>query len=183
MLENQVGKRYAEALSANISDTSLLEKALENLKSFDEAVKTEPQLDQFFKHPSMALEKKNKVVEDICSRLGVDEKVSNLMTLLNDRDRMLYLGKIVEYFELEVDSRLNRMRVHVTSAHPLTTANTDRLKVALNKILGKTILIDTDVDESLIGGIMLRIGDQVADDTIRNRLEILKRTIENEEVA
>jgi F0F1-type ATP synthase delta subunit len=44
-------------------------------------------------------------------------------------------------------------------------------------------LIDTDVDESLIGGIMLRIGDQVADDTIRNRLEILKRTIENEEVA
>ena len=53
----------------------------------------------------------------------------------------------------------------------------------LVKILGKTILIDTDVDESLIGGIMLRIGDQVADDTIRNRLEILKRTIENEEVA
>jgi len=183
MLENQVGKRYAEALSANISDASLLEKALENLKSFDEAVKAEPQLDQFFKHPSMALDKKNKVVEDICSRLGVDKKVSNLMTLLNDRDRMLYLGKIVEYFELEVDSRLNRMRVHVTSAHPLTTANTDRLKVALNKILGKTILIDTDVDESLIGGIMLRIGDQVADDTIRNRLEILKRTIENEEVA
>ena len=78
---------------------------------------------------------------------------------------------------------MNRMRVYVTSAHPLTTANTDRLKAALNKILGKTILIDTDVDESLIGGIMLRIGDQVADDTIRNRLEILKRTIENEEVA
>jgi F-type H+-transporting ATPase subunit delta len=183
MLENQVGKRYAEALSANISDASLLEKSLESLKSFNEAVKTEPQLDQFFKHPSMALEKKKSVVKDICGRLGVDEKVSNLMTLLNDRDRMLYLGKIVEYFEQEVDSRLNRMRVHVTSAHPLTVANTDRLKAALNKILGKTILIDTDVDESLIGGIMLRIGDQVADDTIRNRLEILKRTIENEEVA
>ena len=75
------------------------------------------------------------------------------------------------------------MRVQVTSAHHLTTANTDRLKAALNKILGKTILIDTEVDESLIGGIMLRIGDQVADDSIRNRLEILKRTIENEEVA
>jgi len=57
------------------------------------------------------------------------------------------------------------------------------LKAALNKILGKTILIDTEVDESLIGGIMLRIGDQVTDDTIRNRLEILKRTIEKEEVA
>jgi len=53
----------------------------------------------------------------------------------------------------------------------------------LNKILEKTILIDTEVDESLIGGVILRIGDQVADDTIRNRLRILKQTIEKEEVA
>ena len=57
------------------------------------------------------------------------------------------------------------------------------MKAALNEILGKTILIDTEVDESLIGGIMLRIGDQVTDDTIRNRLDMLKRTIEKEEVA
>jgi F-type H+-transporting ATPase subunit delta len=65
----------------------------------------------------------------------------------------------------------------------LTNENIDRLKAALNEILGKTILIDTEVDESLIGGIMLRIGDQVTDDTIRNRLDMLKRTIEKEEVA
>ena len=44
-------------------------------------------------------------------------------------------------------------------------------------------MIDIEVDESLIGGVMLRIGDKVADDTIRNRLDILKRTIEKEEVA
>ncbi|WP_366934272.1 F0F1 ATP synthase subunit delta [Thalassospira sp.] len=44
-------------------------------------------------------------------------------------------------------------------------------------------MIDTEVDESLIGGIMLRIGAQVADDSIRNRLEMLKRTIEKEDVA
>jgi F-type H+-transporting ATPase subunit delta len=93
------------------------------------------------------------------------------------------LAKIVEYFEKAVDRRLNRTRVHVISAYPLTNENIDRLKAALNKILGKTILIDTEVDESLIGGIMLRIGDQVTDDTIRNRLDMLKRTIEKEEVA
>ena len=77
----------------------------------------------------------------------------------------------------------NQIRVYVTSAHTLTDVNIDRLKTALNKILEKTILIDTKVDESLIGGVILRIGDQVADDTIRNRLRILKQTIEKEEVA
>ena len=183
MLENQVGKRYAEALSGNISDTGTLEKALENLRSFNEAMFTEPELARFFEHPSISSEKKQNVVREICSRLEVDEKVANMMTLLNERGKVLFLGKIVEYFEQVVDRRLNQTRVQVTSAHPLTTENIDRLKTALNKILGKTILIDTEVDESLIGGIMLRIGDQVADDTIRNRLEILKRTIEKEEVA
>ena len=183
MLENQVGKRYAEALSGNISDTGTLQKALENLRSFNEAMFTEPELARFFEHPSISSEKKQNVVKEICDRLEVDEKVTNMMTLLNERGKVLFLGKIVEYFEQVVDRRLNQTRVQVTSAHPLTTENIDRLKTALNKILGKTILIDTEVDESLIGGIMLRIGDQVADDTIRNRLEILKRTIEKEEGA
>jgi F-type H+-transporting ATPase subunit delta len=183
MLENQVGKRYAEALSGNISEAGALEKALESLKAFDEAIQGENELAHFFEHPSISTEKKKNVVQEICSRLEVDEKVSNMMVLLNERGKILYLGKIVEYFEHVVDRRLNRKRVHVTSAHPLTAENMDRLKAALNKILEKTILIDTEVDESLIGGIMLSIGDQVADDTIRNRLEILKRLIEKEEVA
>jgi F-type H+-transporting ATPase subunit delta len=183
MLENQIGKRYAEALSGNISDTGTLEKALENLKAFGEAMKAEKELTRFFEHPSISTEKKKNVVQEICSRLAVEDKVANMMVLLNERGKILYLEKIIEYFENVVDRRLNRTRIYVTSAHPLTAENTDRLKVALNKILDKTILIDTEVDESLIGGVMLRIGDQVADDTIRNRLEILKRIIEKEEVA
>jgi len=183
MLENQIGKRYAEALSGSIADTGALEKALENLQAFAAAMETEKQLPRFFKHPSIATEKKKIVVQEICSRLQVSDGVANMLALLNERGKLLYLDKIVEYFEKAVDHRLNRTRVYVTSAYPLTDENTNRLKTVLNKILGKTILIDTDVDESLIGGIMLRIGDQVADDTIRNRLEMLKRTIEKEEVA
>ncbi len=183
MLENQVGKRYAEALSRSISDTGSLEKALENLKAFNEAMKIEPKLARFFEHPSISMDKKNNVVQEICGRLSVEEKVSNMMTLLNERRKILFLEKIVEYFERAVDCRLNQVQVHVASAYPLISINIDRLKATLNRILGKTILINTEVDESLIGGIMLRIGDQVADGTIRNRLEILKRTIEKEEVA
>lgn len=183
MLENQVGKRYAEALSGNIEDDSQLEKALQDLEAFGEAMNTEKQLPRFFDHPTIATEKKKNVVEELCSKLQIGDKVASLLVLLNERGKIIFLDKIIEYFEQVVDRRLGQIRVHVASAHTLTDANTDRLKTALNKILGKTILIDTEVDESLIGGVMLRIGDQVADDTIRNRLDILKRTIEKEEVA
>mgnify|MGYP001384035743 CR=1 FL=1 len=183
MLENQVGKRYAEALSGNIAGDAQLGDALKNLEAFGAAMQTEKQLLRFFEHPSIATDKKKNVVEELCSRLQIGDKVRNLLVMLNERGKIIFLDKIIEYFERVVDRRLNQIRVHVTAAHALTDANTDRLKVALNKILGKTILIDTEVDESLIGGVMLRIGDLVADDTIRNRLDILKRTIEKEEVA
>ena len=183
MLENQVGKRYAEALSGNIDDDSQLEGALQNLRDFGEAMKIEKQLPRFFEHPSISTEKKKNVVEELCGRLKTGNKVVNLLVLLNARGKIIFLDKIIEYFEQVVDRRLNQIRIYVTSAHSLTDGNIDRLKTALNKILDKTILIDTQVDESLIGGVILRIGDQVADDTIRNRLRILKQTIEKEEVA
>jgi F-type H+-transporting ATPase subunit delta len=146
-------------------------------------MKTEKQLLRFFEHPSISTEKKKKVVEELCSRLQTGDKVRNLLVLLNKRGKIIFLDKIIEYFSRVVDRRLGQTRVNVTSAYSLSDANTGRLKTALNKILGKTILIDTEVDESLIGGVMLRIGDLVADDTIRNRLYILKRTIEKEEVV
>jgi F-type H+-transporting ATPase subunit delta len=183
MLENQVGKRYAEALSGNIEENPQLGNALHSLEAFGEAMKTEKVLLRFFEHPSISTDKKKKVVEELCSRLQTGDAVGNLLVMLNERGKIIFLDKIIEYFAQVVDRRLGQTRVHVTSAHSLSDANTDRLKTALNKILGKTILIDTQVDESLIGGVMLRIGDQVADDTIRNRLDILKRTIEKEEVA
>ena len=183
MLENQVGKRYAEALSGNIEENSKLGNALQSLEAFGEAMKTEKELLRFFEHPSISTDKKKRVVEELCSRLQTGDTVGNLLVMLNERGKIIFLDKIIEYFTQVVDRRLGQTRVYVTSAHSLTDANTDRLKTALNKILGKTILIDTEVDESLIGGVMLRIGDQVADDTIRNRLDILKRTIEKEEVA
>ena len=58
MLENQIGKRYAEALSGNIGDDSRLGDALQSLKEFDETMKTEKQLLRFFEHPSISTEKK-----------------------------------------------------------------------------------------------------------------------------
>ena len=127
--------------------------------------------------------KKNKLVTQICDRLEADNVVRNLLALLIQRRKILFLKNIADYFESVVDQRLNQIRVSVISAHPLTDENIEKLKVGLNRILGKTILIETSEDQILIGGIQLQVGDQVADATIKNRLAILKRTIEKEEVA
>jgi F-type H+-transporting ATPase subunit delta len=183
MIENLIGKRYAEALSGNVEKDSKLTSVLENLQACKSAFNTQNQLVQFFSHPTISQDKKTSMAKALCAKLKVELVVCNLMVLLSERKKILYLENITEYFEKIVDERLNQVRVSVWSAQELTKANVKRLQSALNGILGKTVLIDVHVDESLIGGVQLKIGDQVADATIKNRLTLLKQKLEKEEVA
>ena len=183
MIGNVISKRYAKALSGSIADESILNRALENLKDFGDAFEADRQLERFFSHPGISEAKKNALVSQLCDRLKAENVVRNLLAMLTQRRKILFLKNIAGYFEAVVDERLNQVRVNVTSAHPLTSGNIEKLEVGLNRILGKTILIVTREDQTLIGGIQLQVGDQVADATIKNRLAILKRTIEKEEVA
>lgn len=183
MIENLIGKRYAEALSNAIDEESKLDAALEGLKNLREAFEVDGQLPRFFAHPTIPVENKKELVKTLCAKARVEDAVLNLLLLLVDRNKILYLKNIADYFEKVVDQRLNQVRVDVLAAHPLTRANTDQLKTSLGRVLGKTVLIDTRVDESLIGGVQLRVGDLVADATLRNRLALMKRMIEKEEVV
>ena len=183
MIENLIGKRYAEALGGSIEKDSLLSTALENLQALQSAFEVQGQLSGFFANPAISLEKKNDLVGALCDKLKVEQGVRNLMLLLSERKKILYLKNILEYFERIVDRRLNQIRVSVFSADKLAKTNIERLRSALGEQYGKTVLIDTQVDESLIGGVLLKIGDQVADATIKNRLTLLKQKLEKEEGA
>ena len=100
-----------------------------------------------------------------------------------ERRKILNLKNVTEYFQNTVDERLNRTRASVVSAAPLSEAQVQRLSTSLNTILGKEILMEISVDESLLGGIVVRIGGLGADSSVKNRLATMKRFIENEEVA
>lgn len=183
MIENLIGKRYAEALSDSITESSGLSAALENLRTFTSALESDSQLSPFFAHPSIPGEKKNAMVGDLCDRLGVDANVRNLLLTLSERKKILYLKNITEYFEKVVDDRLNNVRVLITSASELGQAAIERLTSSLSKILGKTVLLTVNVDPALLAGVVVRVGDLVVDATVKNRLALLKRTIEKEEVV
>ncbi len=182
MIENQIGKRFAEALSGSISDDKRLQTALENLRWFQDAFRTDPNLNRFFTHPSFPRENKAALVKEMCGRVSALDEVRNLLKLLVDRNKMMFLKNITEFFEHAVAQRLNQVRVNVISAHPLTNPQQKKLQSALERILGKSAIIDASVDESLIGGLRLSVGSLVADATIKNSLALLKRFIEQEEI-
>ena len=182
MIENVIGKRFAEALSDSITEEARLKSALENLGEIGRAFQTDPQLSGFFLNPSIPQENKEALAGELCEKLGVEKEVGKLINMLVQRKKMIYLENIRQYFEEAVDRRLNQARVHVTSAFPMSDSNIENLKSSLSRVLEKNILIDSKVDESLLGGMKLNVGGLVADSTIKNSLALLKKAIENEEV-
>ncbi|MFQ5672119.1 MAG: ATP synthase F1 subunit delta [Nitrospinales bacterium] len=183
MIEHIIGKRYAHALSATFPDDSGLEEVLRTVKTISGAFETEPRLIRFFAHPGIPGENKIAMVGELCGRVKANKDVKSLLTLLVKRKKILYLKNIAEHFETVVDKRLRRVRAGVVSARPLSKTHLDRLKTSLKRITGKEVLIESTLDESLIAGVIVRVGSLVADATVKNRLAALKRNIEKEEVA
>ena len=181
MIENQIGKRFAEALSDAIQDTAALNPALEALKALREGFETEPHLGRFFIHPGIPEERKQALARELCDRLGAPEPVRRLVGILVDRQKMPCIRNIAEYFEEFVDHRLNRIRVKVVSAHPIGQGELDKLKTSLERLLGKTTILESTEDPSVLGGLRLVVGSQVADATLQNRLAQLRHAIRNEE--
>ena len=145
MIENQIGKRFADALSGAVTDNKRLQTALENLQWFQDAFETEPNLNRFFIHPGFPREKKAALVKEMCDRVKALDEVRNLLKLLVDRNKMMFLKNITEFFEHAVDQRLNQVRVNVVSAYPLSGPQQNKLKSSLERILGKSAILETTV--------------------------------------
>ena len=182
MIENQIGKRFAEALSDSIQDETALKEALGNLRSLDDGMQANPQVSKLFIHPSISDQDKESLVMSMCDTLSAGDEVRKILQLLVERKKMVYLKNIREYFEKMVADRLNQVRVQVVSASAMTDEQINKLKSSLDRILGKSAVIETGVDESLIGGLRVHVGSWVADATIRNQLVLLQRAIKKEEV-
>lgn len=178
MIENVVSRRYAEALSESITEDSRLKTVLKSMETLCGTFQSEPNLTRFFANPAIPLANKNALLSEMCDRVQADDAVRNLLRILNQRKKILYLSNIASFFEDFVDRRLGQVRVDVVSASPLTPGQTERIKTSLSGVLGKSVIVESREDASLIGGMVLSVGSLVVDATIKNRLALLKRSIE-----
>ena len=183
MIENIIGKRYAEALSSSIEEDSRLSSALGNLVEICDVFEEDPKLARFFANPAISDENKMGFLQDLGERIKIEPEVKNLLAMLVERRKILRLKNILEFFQGTVDQRLGRVRVKISSASALDDQQVGNLTESLRNITGKDVLVETAIDEGLIGGIVLRMGSLVADASVKNRLATMKRYIQKEEVA
>ena len=164
-----LGKRYARALFELARADGALDAVGEEVSraaaTFDEA-----RLRAVVLNPGIDATARKGIVRDVVASLGISTNVGNLVRLLADRDRLGLLPDVAAAFEAMVDEALGRRRVRMRSAMPLSSAEKTELTELARKLVGGEVLVTTEVDPELIGGVELDVGGTVYDGSVRTQL-------------
>lgn len=127
-------------------------------------------------NPQLTAEKKAEIFVSVCGdRLNAAGK--EFIAQLAQNKRLKALPQVYSLYEILLAEKERRQDVHVTSAYELSASEKDSLKRALAKKLGKEIDLQSSVDKSLIGGVVVRAGDTVIDGSVRGKLQELSQVL------
>lgn len=138
----------------------------------------EPGLRALVASPVAGAQKAHEVLELLAAEFGeVTEPVRRFVQVLASNKRLALLGEISEQFEALKAEAEKTLDIEVTSAVEMTSDEIDRLSTALEARFEREIEVSTAVDESLIGGAIVRAGDTVVDGSVRGKLEKLAESL------
>lgn len=169
MLENIIARRYAEALMRVARDKGKEEEFSKALATLAQALGRK-QLVHFWESPLFEEGQKLAILEKVLPALHLPEEVKNFARLLITRKRFSLIREIEQEFERTYDQEVGRARALVYSPYPLIRRQSRELEKTLSQITGKKISIETKVDKTLLGGLVIRIGNFVLNASVKDRL-------------
>jgi F-type H+-transporting ATPase subunit delta len=173
-------RRYAQALFAIAQEKGTAEAWLNDLREVTELLE-EPAVSAFMSTPRVGAADKLSVVAKVTD--GRDPMIANLVGLLTSRQGVGLLGKVTnEYGEL-LNVSLGRVRAQVTTATPMSPEQLKRLSDSLGASLKKEVLLEALEDPEIIGGVLVRVGDQIIDGSVRTKLAALKQQLAHESLT
>lgn len=176
MRRHPVAGTYAGALLAIGLERQEAEAYGEELCELARLLAEQRDLRVFFESPKIPLADKLAVLDRALTG-KVSGTVLDFWKVLLGRGRQGLLGQIAESYGEALDDARGRTKVHFKTARPLAPALADQLVKAIAARLGREVVPSSSVDESLLGGMTIRIGDTVIDGSLRTRLNRLQELV------
>jgi F-type H+-transporting ATPase subunit delta len=171
----EIARVYAEALFDVAKEKDKLDRVYEELNQFAEALAGDRQLQIFFFSPYFSSAEKREGLERAVS--GADPEFVNFLELLIEKHRMPLIFRIQRQFEERWKEENRKLDVTVTSAVELDPKVVERVGAEIEKQTARSVELRSTVDEDILGGIVLQVGNMVLDASIRNRLDKLRKNI------
>ena len=178
MASGSIARRYARALIALGQEGGNTDTYASDLDRFVAVLDTgDGQLRAALTNPGLSTIERKAVLDQVLEKLSLAKDVGNFLRLLVDKNRLTEMDGIVRFYGEMADDLAGRARAVVTTAAELDAPMKKTVQGALEASTGKTVEIDFQVDQSLIGGMVAQVGDISYDASVRARLEDLQTAL------
>ena len=171
MAKGPTAKRYATALF-QLAQTEGREQAWQEALAHAQAFFAEPAAQLFFTTPRVAADRKLDAVRRAFPQ--ADRTFVNFLGLLAGRQATALVPAITHEYRSLLNASLGRVQAAVTSAVAMGPEQQERLRQQMARLLEQDVALETTVDPEIIGGVVVRVGDQVLDGSVRGRLEAMR---------
>ena len=166
-------RRYALALYEVAEEKGKVQQYLQDLREICNIIETNKDFYEVIKHPQISTNKKKRTFINIFKG-HIDEELLSFLLILIEKDRILYLKeKLVEMEKIDLE-RKNILKGIVKTTIPLTEEEFSNLVATLENKYKKHIILDQIIDKEILGGIYIRIKNDVIDGTVKSKLDELK---------
>ena len=171
----EIARVYAEALFDVAKDKDDLDRVREELGEFADALEEDRELQVFFFSPYFSSAEKREGISKSVS--GASEEFVNFLELLAEKHRMPLIFRVRRQFDALWKRENRKLDVIVTSAVELDPKVVKNVGAEIEKQTDRSVELDSRVDEGILGGLVLQVGNMVLDASIRNRLEKLRKSV------
>ena len=172
-IQASLGGRYAIALFDLARDAKSIDQVERSLATIRDALAQSDDFRRLTTSPLVTREQATAAVLATADEMGLDATTRNFLGVLAHNRRLGDLPAIVRAFRTLAASHRGETTAEVTSAHPLSDDQVGELKQQLRTRVGREVSVDLSVDPSLLGGLVVRLGSQMIDSSIRTRLNTL----------
>jgi F-type H+-transporting ATPase subunit delta len=166
--------RYAAALFDLANEQGQLPAIEQDLLKFQALLDESEDLTRMVRSPVIDAGEQRRALAAVLERAGVGGLVANFLQLITGNRRLFAVADMIRSFRALTARHRGEVTAEVASAHPLTEAHVAELKETLRASVGKDVQLNTRVDASLLGGLIVKIGSRMIDSSLRTKLLGLK---------
>jgi F-type H+-transporting ATPase subunit delta len=182
MSDQTVARRYAQALYEQADENGEVDAIDEDVRAVQQSLEDSRELTLLFERPIVQRAKKRAVVEELFEG-RVEPLTLRFLKLLIKKKRDALVSDVMRTYRALRDEQRGVVTARVRTALPLDDTEREKLKSELEDLTGQTVRLETRQDESLIGGVVVRIGDTVYDGSARHQLESLRDRMEEQALS
>lgn len=176
MIAGQVAKRYSQALFEVAKEQNLLDQVEKDLKLFVETLKNTEEFQIFLTHPQIGGEVKKNMVSNIFAD-SISWVAKNFLQVLIDGGRENTVEEILQGYSKLANEARGVAALTAISAKPLTEEEKQQLEQLYKQRLNKVVKLENVVDPTILGGLIVRIGDRVYDGSLIKKLKTVKKSL------